>query len=121
MDLPDGRGQVLGSGDLIEQSRRHAEGELVGIADAIAADVSIGATQFDQLKSGIPGIENRQLVLISVRHIAIDQARLQRLRALPLRARVPLEYQSRVEARVRERCGWVCSDRRRRHFANRIG
>ena len=49
------------------------------------------------LKSGSAGVENRQLVLIAVRHIAVDHARLERLGALPVRARIPLEDQPGVE------------------------
>ena len=49
-DLADGRGQVLRAGVLIEQSGGETERELVGIADAVTAHVTIGAKQLGEVQ-----------------------------------------------------------------------
>ncbi len=104
-DLTHGCRQVLYAGGLIDQPRGHAERNLIGVADAVVADVSVGAVQLDQIEIRQAGVENRQLVLIAVRHIAVHHARLQRLGELPPRTRIPLEYQTGVEPCVRHGAG----------------
>jgi hypothetical protein len=83
-DLPEGRRQILGPRHLVEQPGRESERHLVRVADAVLAHIPIGAKKFGQIQVGQAGIENRQIVLIAIGHVAVNHAGLQGLGALSL-------------------------------------
>ena len=61
--------------------------ELVRVAQAVGADVAIGAEQLHEIEVGQRRVEHRQVVLVAERHVQVQQPRLERLQPLAARAR----------------------------------
>ena len=100
--LPEGAGYELPAALRIEQAAGHPDAHLVGVADAVRAHVAVGAEQLHRVEVRERGVEHRQLALVAVRHVHVQQARLERQLALIVRAARPLEHQAGVEARDRQ-------------------
>ena len=57
----------------VEQSRREADAELVGVAQAVGADVAVGAEQLHEIEVGRRRVEHRQVVLVAERHVQVQK------------------------------------------------
>ncbi len=100
--LPKGRRQELPAVVGVQQPAGDPDADLVRIPDPIPADVTVGAKQLHQIEVRHGGVEHREIVLVSVGHVEVQDARLQRELAAP-GIRVALEKQSRIEAGNRQR------------------
>src|SRR5690606_29991942 len=97
-DLPDGEALALEAVGL-DPAVGHAEGELIGIADAILTGEAVVPPQAAIAEAGLAGVEDRNLILFLVGNIEIEQARLQGLAEVPAeQAGVAIEVQTGVQA-----------------------
>ena len=69
----------LTAGVAAQQSRTQREGHLIGVSDPIVADKSVLSKQLGVADVGNGGVVYRQMLLIAIRHIKVEQPRLERL------------------------------------------
>ena len=80
----------------IQQAAGEAGTHLVGIADAVGADIAVGAKQLHGIEVRKRAVEHRQLVLVAIGDVEVLDAWLERQLALLARAAVALEHQAGV-------------------------
>ena len=95
--LADRRLQVLLAALGAQEASREACSKLVRVAQAIGADVAVGAEQLHEVEVGQRGVEHWQVVLVAKRYPRVAQPRLQRLHEMIARASQALEHESAVE------------------------
>src|SRR5207302_1341397 len=100
--LADGGGEELPPVARIEQAARDTGAHLIGVAHAVGADITVGAEELDGIEVRQRRVEHRQLALIAVRHLEVQDPRLERQLAFGVRAAFALEQKARVEAGDRE-------------------
>ena len=86
----------------LQEARGPGEGELVSVAEAVAADEAVLGEKLRIVEVGERRVEERDMVLVVIGHEDIEEPRLERLRervAEP--ARIALEDQAAVEAEPR--------------------
>ena len=86
----------------VEQARGEADTRLVRIADAIRADVAVGAEQLHDVEIRQAGIEYRQLILVAVGRVEVQQPRFECHASLAARATLALERQAGIECSKRQ-------------------
>ncbi len=102
--LADRKPRPLVAGGRIEQARGQRERELIGVADAIAAEIAVLGEQLRKVEIVDRGVERRDLVLSPVRYVDVESARLERLGVVAAEhVRFALEDQPAVEAGDRHR------------------
>ena len=101
--LPEGSAQVLATAARVQQAGGDADADLVRVPDPVRTDVAVGAEQLHQVQVGNAGVENRQVILVLVRHVQVQHPWLERLNTLALRAGLTLHGETRVEAGRRQR------------------
>ena len=81
-----------------DKARHQASGDLVRVADAVAAGETIFTEHLRKAESGVGGVEHRKPVLVAEWGIDVEQARFQRLRhGLPQEPGVAFEGQTAVD------------------------
>src|SRR5262245_27498170 len=96
--LPDGRAKRL-LPVLREKARGQREGDLIRIAETVAADEAVFAEELGEVEVGERGVEDRDLVLVAEGCIHVEETRLQGLRQLLAeKPRAALEDEAAVEA-----------------------
>ena len=85
------------------QARGQGEGQLVGVRLPVRAGVAVVAEQLAPAEGERAGVEDRQVVLVAVRRVQVEQARLERVQ---VRAAVDggraVEVQAGVDAADRQ-------------------
>ncbi len=77
--LADGRAQSFGAGFVVEYAGGERERELVGLGDAVVARVDVLGEQLRVVQFDQRAVEVRQVVLVAVRDVRVEEPRLQRL------------------------------------------
>ncbi len=98
-DLAETGRQPLAAAVAFEQPRGDRQGGLVGVHLPVGAGEAVAAEQLAEAEGELLGVEQRQVVLVSIGHAQVVQARLQGLQHRP--AEQPggaLEDQASVEA-----------------------
>ena len=103
--LADRAGDELLAVLRVDQSRGDADADLVGVAEAVGADVAVRAKQLHEVEVRGSGVEDRQVVLVAIGHVQVHEARLECQQALAARARQALEDQAAVDAQDRRGAG----------------
>ena len=100
LDLTDARAQPLATARPIDQPRGQRGGHLVGVAQPIGTDKAVMTEQPVEVPVHQRAVEDRNVILVTVRHIQIEQARLQGLdpgrHAEPVGVQRALEGQAAV-------------------------
>src|SRR5205085_1314393 len=101
--LPGGEAHSFLARLRIEQAGGESEGDLIRIADAVAAQIPVFGKELRKIEIVDCGIERRYLVLTAVRNVDIVGARFERLReCLAEQIRLALEDQPAVDAADRD-------------------
>src|SRR5690606_11357996 len=77
-DLPDGQALTLET-VVLNPAVGQAEGQLVGVADVVPAGEAVVAPQTAVAEAGLAAVEDRNLALVLVGDVEVEQARLQGL------------------------------------------
>ena len=101
--LADGQAQALGA-VFLDEARHQRCGQLVGVGHPVQANVAVLGKQLGVIEARAARIEQRDIVLVLVRRVHVEQARLERLRGgLAEQRSVALEHQAAVERHRRDR------------------
>src|SRR5688572_15551384 len=101
--LADGRGEVLLPALGAHETRRQPRGQLVGVAEAVGADVAVGAKERGGVEVRHCRVERRQVVLGSAGTARVAQPGLERVHELVPLAGFALEHEARIERQDRRR------------------
>src|SRR5690606_27289300 len=97
-DLPDGQALTLET-VVLNPAVGQAEGQLVGVADAVPAGEAVVAPQTAVAEAGLAAVEDRNLALVLVGDVEVEQARLQGLAEVTAeQPGVAVEVQAGVQA-----------------------
>src|SRR5690606_35095213 len=98
-DLAEAQRQLLAAVGLADQARTEGDGQLVGVGLAVGAGIAVVAEQLAPAEGERPGVEHRQVVLVAVRRVQVEQARLQGVQeALAVPAGLAGDVRAGVEA-----------------------
>src|SRR4030095_785506 len=100
--LADRYAYSLGARLGIEEPRRKRERELIGVADAIVAQVAVDGEELREIEVVDRRVEGRRLALVLIRYVDVDRARFERLDAAQSEfLHIPLEDEPGVDRRDR--------------------
>src|SRR6185312_10027904 len=90
-------------------------------ADAVVADVAVLGEELREVEVVERGVEDRRVVLVPIRNVDIERARLERLRERDLPdVEVALEREAGVDARDRNRVARMTIGQRRRRLVEQV-
>src|SRR6185312_9527706 len=77
--LAERHAQPLRTRQRVEQPRGHRHRQLVGVADAVVAEIAVLAEELREIEVVDRRVEDRQRVLVAVRDVDVEEPRLERL------------------------------------------
>src|SRR5688572_1077284 len=95
--LADGRGEVLLPAFCAHETRRQPRGQLVGVAEAVGADIAVCAKELDEIQVRQRRVEQRQVALVAEGNPRVAQPGLERLHELVPLAGFALEHEAGIE------------------------